>query len=105
MAQKIVKALKQCSHKEIDVFALDDELAVEPSFIDDDFTFGITGAITKILRKLVEKVKCTVRVTGEVIGESELKKVFLKFRNDITSLLKNDVKNCIRSKGLRAKIV
>lgn len=104
LAQKIIKALNQCSHKEINIFALDDEIAEPASFIDEDLTFGLVGAITKRLRQLVAKVKCAVRVTGEVIGEGELKKVFLKFRDDVTSLLKNDVKNCIQTKGLKAKI-
>lgn len=104
MAHKIIKALNQCTHKEVNVFALDDDVVEYTSIIEEDLTFGLVGAITKKLRQLVAKVKCAVRVTGEVIGEGDLKKVFLKFRADITSILKVDVKNCIKAKGLKAKI-
>lgn len=111
MAPKVVEALKQCSEKEVDDFSLDDEIAAslafdddELLFEDDELTFGLVDKITKKLRQLVDKVKCAVRVTGEVIGEGDLKNVFLKFRKDITALLKNDVKGCIQTKGLKAKI-
>lgn len=111
MAPKIIQALKQCTQKEVDEFSLDDEIAEslafdddELTFDDEELTFGLVGAITKRLRQLVEKIKCSVRVTGEVIGEGDLKKVFLKFRDDITAIVKNDVKQCIQSKGLKAKI-
>lgn len=93
------------------MFTLDDEIVESLTFYDDDLTFedeeltfGLVGAITKKLKQLVEKIKCAVRVTGEVIGEGELKKVFLKFRDDIVAFLKKDVKDCLQTKGLKAKI-
>lgn len=111
LAPQVVEAVKQCSQKDVDVFSLEDEIAEslafdddELTFDDEELTFGLVGTITKKLRQLVDKIKCAVRVTGEVIGEGDLKKVFLKFRDDITALLKNDVKGCIQTKGLKAKI-
>lgn len=111
LAPKVAEALKQCSEKEVDAFSFDDEIVEslafdddELTFDDEEFTFGLVDRITKKLRQLVDKIKCAVRVTGEVIGEGDLKNVFLKFRDDITALLKNDVKGCIQTKGLKSKI-
>lgn len=109
LAPKVVEALKKCVQKELDVFSLDDEIADFMTFDDDELTFddeefGLVDRITKKFRQLVEKIKCAVRVTGEVIGEGDLKSVFVKFRNDVAALMKNDVKSCLQTKGLKAKI-
>lgn len=84
---------------------MEDEFEDETFSMDDDeFTFGLVGSITKKLRQMIEKIKCSVRVAGETIADGELKDVFQQYRKDIFALLKNDVNECIHTKGLKAKI-
>lgn len=105
MSQKIIEALKQCSQNDVNVFEMEDEFGELFSIDDeDDFTFGLVGTVTKKLRQLVEKIKCSLRVIGETVGNGDLKDVFLKFRHDIVKLLKNDVKECIHTEGVKAKV-
>lgn len=76
----------------------------ERFLVDDEFTFGLIGTITKKLQQLMSKIKCSVRVAGETIGNGDLKNVFVQFRNDVYALLQNDARECIKAKGPKAKI-
>lgn len=69
----------------------------------DESTFGITDAVTNVLNSLIEKTKCTLDVIQDVIGDDELGNVFKKFKSDVESTLKNDVKGCVHADGLIAK--
>lgn len=96
------KALVDCAMKSSPIMANDELLEYSP--IDDDWTFGLVDAIKKKLHEMVNRIRCVLRIIGEVIGEGELRNVFEDFKYNVTKLLRTDVQQCTKTKGLTAKV-
>lgn len=96
-----MKALVQCALKMSPIISNEESYG---SPIDDDLTFGLVDAIKKKFYEMVNTIRCSVGVIGEVIGEGELKNVYENFKYNVTELLRTDVQQCAKAKGLTRKL-
>lgn len=72
--------------------------------IHDAMAFGLSDTISKVVEALKKKVKCSLNAVGELLAESDLLDTFLELKQDVESLLQNDLKNCLQADGLLAKL-
>lgn len=98
------KALRQCSKKS-PPNEKPFELPIDDEFmLFDEESFGLIDIVTKALNLMIEKTKCTLDAVGKLVGEGELKTIYMKFRADVDAILQNDVKKCMDTKGLIERI-
>lgn len=100
MGGQVIQAIAKCAKHEVDLFELNEEESMD----DEVETFELIDTIQNMIEKLRETVKCSITSVQAIIGDGELKNVFLKFRFDVESLLKNDVNQCLKSDGILGKL-
>lgn len=102
-----MKALVQCAKKSSPITLIEESfessINVELTLFNEE-PFGLIDIMTKLLNSMIEKAKCTLDVIGKIVGDGELWNVYKKFRDDVSEILKNDVKQCMQTKGLIEKL-
>lgn len=84
-------------------------MSAAPSSIDDDSLllevdeFGVVDDINKAIQNLLLKIKCSVSVIGEVIGETDLKKDYVEYKEAVELIFKNDLKQCAQAASIQLK--
>lgn len=99
MGGRVIKAITQCVQKNVELLELNDE-----SMDDEVEAFDLAATIKRVLEELKKRIKCSIHAVEAIIGDGELKGVFAKFRADLESLLKNDAKQCVKTKGVLEKM-
>lgn len=103
MAQKIASTIRsECLNQEFDLLLVSEEIS-ELS-IYDEMTFGLTDAIQQLIQALVKKAKCTLNAIGKILAESDLLDIFMELKQNVQDVLQKDVKKCLATDGLQAKL-
>lgn len=104
MYKALVECAKKTSPIDLNEESFELSIDVESMTLFDEEMFGLIDIVAEFINSMIEKAKCTLDVIGKIAGNTELWNVYKKFRDDVMSILKNDVKQCASTKGLIEKM-
>lgn len=75
------------------------------ALVDEPITFNIMDDIKHQVEMMVKRVKCAIALTGQLIGESDLKREYEEFKTTVDNIMMNEMVKCAQKDDLKERFM